>query len=421
MRRRDGASAHRPSGAWRFSALYQRWISPAFGPRCRYYPSCSEYAVQAVQRFGILRGLVLAAWRLLRCNPLSHGGFDPVTEQRLFTAKATRPRDLTMLTLANIFQPLIDIFEPALKFFHDTVGVSWGWSIVLLTVVIRALLLPLAFRQFHSMQKLQRAAPELKAIQAKYKEDKQRQQQEVMKFYRENEINPFASCLPLVAQIPVFIGLFYTLRTRLRAGHLPRVKQPPPHYANGHSVAQAAAHTTLPVVPDHGAGFLFIHDITSPATGLTLVALIVLYVGTQLASTLMMSTPTMDPTQRRIMMLMPLFFVIFIINFPSGLIVYWITTNAWTMLQQYVIRRRIGPVTPLTQPPRMRAAEAEPRTWRKWRRGPGAIGTDCQWRWGKRARRLAPRTDQADRGEGAERGWGEQPCPPRRPAATPAA
>jgi uncharacterized protein len=70
---------------------YQRWISPAFGPRCRYYPSCSEYAVQAVQRFGILRGLVLAAWRLLRCNPLSHGGFDPVDEQRLFRPKAPVP------------------------------------------------------------------------------------------------------------------------------------------------------------------------------------------------------------------------------------------------------------------------------------------------------------------------------------------
>jgi uncharacterized protein len=70
---------------------YQRWISPAFGPRCRYYPSCSEYAVQAVKQFGILRGLVLAAWRLLRCNPLSHGGFDPVDEQRLFRPKAPVP------------------------------------------------------------------------------------------------------------------------------------------------------------------------------------------------------------------------------------------------------------------------------------------------------------------------------------------
>jgi uncharacterized protein len=66
---------------------YQKLVSPLLQPRCKYYPSCSEYAVQAVERFGILRGLVLAGWRLLRCNPLSRGGFDPVDEQRLFTAR----------------------------------------------------------------------------------------------------------------------------------------------------------------------------------------------------------------------------------------------------------------------------------------------------------------------------------------------
>jgi len=69
--------------------VYQRAISPALGNRCRYYPSCSEYALQAIRSYGILRGLVLAAWRLLRCNPLSHGGFDYVEEQTLFR---TRPR-----------------------------------------------------------------------------------------------------------------------------------------------------------------------------------------------------------------------------------------------------------------------------------------------------------------------------------------
>ena len=71
--------------------LYQRLISPAFGQRCKYYPSCSEYAAQAIERFGILRGLVLAGWRLLRCNPWSHGGFDPVDAQRLFRTRATAP------------------------------------------------------------------------------------------------------------------------------------------------------------------------------------------------------------------------------------------------------------------------------------------------------------------------------------------
>jgi uncharacterized protein len=70
---------------------YQRLLSPMFGNRCRYYPSCSEYAAQAIGRFGILKGLVLAGWRLLRCNPWSDGGFDPVEDQRLFKSRAPAP------------------------------------------------------------------------------------------------------------------------------------------------------------------------------------------------------------------------------------------------------------------------------------------------------------------------------------------
>src|SRR5438270_3619338 len=263
-----------------------------------------------------------------------------------------------LLIPANIFQPLIDVFEAVLKFFHNSIGVSWGWSIVLLTIAVRALLLPLAVKQFHSMQKLQRVAPELKQIQNKYKEDKQRQQQEIMKFYKENEVNPFASCLPLVAQIPVFIGLFYMLRQSLRIDICPGVQAAYRNFlVSQHHLTVAAAHgqTTFCTNPQfadiyhagpQGAGFLFIPDLTNKAAGAVLVALIILYVGTQLASSLMMSTPTMDKNQRRIMLLLPLFFVVIVINFPAGLLVYWITTNIWTMGQQYVIRRRLGPVTP---------------------------------------------------------------------------
>src|SRR5437660_4354652 len=150
-----------------------------------------------------------------------------------------------MLVAANIFQPLIDVFEAVLKFFHNSVGVPWGWSIVLLTVVIRALLVPLTLKQFHSMQRLQRLQPELKAIQAKYKEDKQRQQQEVMKFYKQNEVNPFASCLPLVAQLPVFIGLFYMLRQNLRPDICPQVQHAyQAHYATLHGAHAAVGQTT---------------------------------------------------------------------------------------------------------------------------------------------------------------------------------
>src|SRR3954451_19071823 len=152
---------------------------------------------------------------------------------------------------ANPLQPLIDLFEEVLKAFHG-LGIGWGMSIVLLTVCVRALLLPLAFRQFRSMQSLSRHQPELKALQAKYKGDKDRLNQEMMKFYRENKINPLASCLPLAAQIPVFISLFYMLRHDLLFDICG--VRPPAH------------------CPDGGdASFLFIPNLTTPATGALLV------------------------------------------------------------------------------------------------------------------------------------------------------
>jgi YidC/Oxa1 family membrane protein insertase len=272
-----------------------------------------------------------------------------------------------MLALSNIFQPLIDIFEPVLKFFHGG-GIPWGWSIVLLTVCVRAILVPLTLRQLRSMQKLQQLAPQLKAIQAKYKEDKQRQQQEMMKFYKENNVNPFASCLPLLLQLPVFIGLYYTLRTNLRPNiclgvqkafraHFAQAYAAAHHVSAAVAVKAAAGQTTYCTnhVYAHayhgGAGFLFVPDMTNTATGWVLAVLIVLYVGTQVVSTLMMSAPTMDQSQRRLMLLLPLFFVILIINFPAGLIVYWITTNTWTMVQQYVIRRTMAPPVPAAAGP----------------------------------------------------------------------
>src|SRR3989449_8413740 len=126
-----------------------------------------------------------------------------------------------MLPLANViedaFSPLISAFQSIMVFIHDhLVGGSWGLAIVGLTVVIRAVLVPLTFRQLKSMQEMQRLAPQINALKEKYKDDKQRQQQEIMKFYRENKINPLASCLPLLLQLPVFISLFYMLKTDLK-------------------------------------------------------------------------------------------------------------------------------------------------------------------------------------------------------------
>jgi YidC/Oxa1 family membrane protein insertase len=253
-----------------------------------------------------------------------------------------------LLVTANVFQPLIDVFETVLKFFHNSGGISWGWSIVLLTIAVRAVLVPLTFRQIKSMVRMQTFAPQMKELQQKYKDDKQRQQQEMMKFYKDNNVNPLSSCLPMVLQLPVFISLYYMLRQSLRNDICPAVQTKfQAAYAAAHKVTLAAAHgqTTACGTGAHSGGthFLFVSDLTAKATGIELGILIVLYIGSQLGSTLVMSAATTDPMQRRIMMFMPLIFVLFVIRFPAGLLVYWITTNLWTVTQQYLVKKRVGP------------------------------------------------------------------------------
>jgi len=227
---------------------------------------------------------------------------------------------------ANILQPLIDVANAVLSFFHDDVGVSWGMAIILLTVCTRALLIPLTYKQLKSMRALQALQPQMKALQEKYKNDRQRLSQEMMKFYQENKINPLASCVPLLAQLPVFITLFQALRGPLREDICGQTADP------------------CGMVPpgDWGQGFLFIPDLTDKATGGVLIALIVIYVATQLFSGLVMAT-TSDRNQRMLMMALPFIFVPFILSFPAGLILYWITTNIWTIGQQYVVNKVIPP------------------------------------------------------------------------------
>src|SRR6476619_3584311 len=227
----------------------------------------------------------------------------------------------TLPIAANPLQPLIDAFDWVLVGFHDTVGLSWGMSIIALTIVVRTLLIPLTLKQFKSMQSLQRLAPEIKALQQKYKDDKQRQNQEMMKFYQENKVNPFGSCLPLVLQMPVFISLFYMLRKDLKVDICG---------GNGQLAAYIREHgTTLANtycnnVEPGSAKFFFIPDLTAPATGGVLAVLLVLYIGSQLLSSLLMSV-TADKNQRYIMLALPFVFVLFIKSFPAGLLVYWIT------------------------------------------------------------------------------------------------
>jgi YidC/Oxa1 family membrane protein insertase len=218
------------------------------------------------------------------------------------------------MVIANVVQPLVDACKAILEFWHDVLGDfegSWGVAIILLTFTVRLAILPLTFKGVKSMQRLQQLQPEIKRIQERYKDDRQRMNQEVMAFYQKEKVNPLGSCLPLALQIPFFIALFSLLRSTSFKTDI----------ADNHS-------------------FLFIPDLREQLTGhpTVLVTMIVLYAGTQLAASAITAVSA-DPTQRRIMFALPFVFTVFIINFPAGLIVYWITTNVWTIGQQLVVRK----------------------------------------------------------------------------------
>jgi YidC/Oxa1 family membrane protein insertase len=218
----------------------------------------------------------------------------------------------------SILSPLEDAVRWLLFRFHDNIGLSWAWSIVATTVVVRIVLVPLTVRQIHSMQSLQKHAPEMKEIQRKYKGDREKLNQELMKFYRENHINPAASCLPLIAQLPVFFALYLVLR------HFGRYVQPGSDLSWLHFVPSISAKAN-----SHWSGYV----------------LLAVYAGSQILSSYFMST-TMDKAQRVILMVFPVLFITVVAHFPTGLVLYWVTTNLWTV-GQGLITRRLMPKTPL--------------------------------------------------------------------------
>jgi YidC/Oxa1 family membrane protein insertase len=220
----------------------------------------------------------------------------------------------------NPLKPLEDLLTNLLEWFHGTAGLTWAWSIVALVVLVRIVLVPVTVRQIHSMQNLQAHAPEMKEIQQRWKGDKQRQNEELMKFYRENKINPAASCLPIVLQIPIFIALFYVLK--------------------------GFEKDIFPNYPESSLEWLGLVDITEPTIDGWGPLLLVVYVASQLTSSYYMSA-SMQKAQRILLMVLPIVFIPFILNFPAGLMVYWLTTNLWTTGQGFVTRKLMPkPVLP---------------------------------------------------------------------------
>jgi YidC/Oxa1 family membrane protein insertase len=244
--------------------------------------------------------------------------------------------------IANVLQPLVDACQWILEFWHDlidpndTLTGSWGVAIILMTFTVRLLILPLTFKGVKSMQRLQTLQPAIKQLQERYKDDKQRMNQEVMAFYQREKVNPLSSCFPLLLQIPFFIALFSLLRS-----------------------------STFKADIAGNPSFLAIDNLAENITDPVLLGVvIVLYVGTQLAASAVTAISA-DPTQRRIMFALPFVFVIFIVNFPAGLIVYWITTNVWTIGQQLLVKKlypKPEPLDPRDAVPEEKPARGKPAT-----------------------------------------------------------
>jgi YidC/Oxa1 family membrane protein insertase len=235
------------------------------------------------------------------------------------------------MILAGVLAPLEDVLRWLLEHLHDSIGLSWGWSIIGLTVIVRILLVPLMVRQIHSMQSMQSHMPEMKAIQQKYKGDRQRLNEELMKFYKENSINPAASCLPIVFQLPIFLALYFVLKD----------------FEKTHTTVPASELGWLHIVPN------ITDKITAHWSGYLL---LVVYVISQVASGYFASVSA-QRSQRILLMVLPVFFVPVITRFPVGLLMYWMTTNLWTVGQGIITRQ----MTPKPAPPPKRSSRTPPK------------------------------------------------------------
>ena len=224
--------------------------------------------------------------------------------------------------------------------FNPASGAAWALSIVMLVVLIRICLIPLFVKQIKAQRGLQVLQPQMKAIQTKYKNDKQKQSEEMMKLYKETGTNPLSSCLPILVQSPFFFALFHVLSYV--------AKGQPVGVLDQATVDQARAATVFgaPIANS------FIHNEGSMTTRIVAAVMIILMTATTFTTQrqlmvknqpLGQANPMMQQ-QKILLYVFPAMFAVFGINFPIGVLIYWLTTNVWTMGQQfYVIRRNPTP------------------------------------------------------------------------------
>jgi YidC/Oxa1 family membrane protein insertase len=251
---------------------------------------------------------------------------------------------MSTLAVLVIFQPFVDLAEAIIKFFANDVGLSWGLSIVMLTLTVRLLTLPLSLTGIRSMRRMQLVAPELKEVQEKYKDDRERQQREMLALYKRHGVNPLASCFPFLLQIPFFIAVYSLLR--------------------------GAAFKEDVLTSGAAVNFLGVNNILEAPQGAEQVVLILLFVSTTVLTFLYTTATTQTTTgpARYIFLALPVLFIPVIANQPAGLAIYWITTNFWSLGQQIVIQQVMPMPTPPTPEERAKAAPPPPPPRKKKKR-----------------------------------------------------
>jgi YidC/Oxa1 family membrane protein insertase len=212
---------------------------------------------------------------------------------------------------ANLFGPIVSVLGAVLLYFHQTLGAPWWLSIVMLTVIVRSLLFPLTVKQVKSMRAMQDLKPHMDRVRAQFKDNRQRQQEEMAKLYQEQGVNPLGGCLPILVQMPIFIGIFYVIR---QFGGTP-----------GRTAPDYESFTQ--------GGILWFQDLAhaDPYYILPIISAVTMLASTEITA------KNVDPQQRWLMRLLPVGFTVFLLNFPAGLFMYWITSNLVTLVQNYVI------------------------------------------------------------------------------------
>jgi YidC/Oxa1 family membrane protein insertase len=288
-----------------------------------------------------------------------------------------------LYAVLNFFQHLT---EPLLG------GQSYWFSIVLLTVAVRIVLIPLTVKQVRSTRVMQELQPELKKLQAKFKNDKQKLQEELMKLYRERGFNPMAGCWPLLAQLPFFWALYRVIYSKNINGE--------PNILLGKSFFGVPLEDRWSALAGWG-------EKLGSAAGLTILFLIIaMALTTYVSQKQLMARQSGDvnPQQQMLLRIMPLMFLVFAINVPLAVVIYWVTTNLWSMGQQWVLLRNYQP--PATAAATGTEGAAAPASDGQARKGLGALGLFRSLTQSQPTPAPKPRQGSAKNGSGTGGGTG---------------